>query len=657
MSSSAIRPSLSLDRVAASWVLATVVLTVAPLLLRLDPLVSALAATPLLWHGLRLHRNTLAAPVHRAALVLLAGAAIAASFARYGSIFGKTPGIALLAMLVGLKLLESRTQRDAHVAIQLCFFLQLGYFLIEQSALTAALAFTACGIALAALQRIEQPTLTLGAALRGSLRLLIIALPLALALFLLFPRIDRPLWGMPSDAFTGTSGLSDSMSPGSITRLSLSSEIAFRADFEGPAPPMRDRYFRGPVLSDFDGKTWRQSASAGTNLAPDLFPAPNVRYTLTLEPHQQRWLLGLEQAIPGSEQLIDGDGVLRTRRPVTSRLRLKIAAHLPASAWRFATHESLRHNLALPAGANPRTVALGHSITRANPATRERIDAALDVLRNGRYVYTLTPPRLGQDMADEFLFDTQQGFCEHFAASFTILMRAAGVPARVVTGYQGGEVNPVDGSLVVRQSDAHAWSEVWLEGRGWIRIDPTAIAAPQRIDLGIASALPSASELPLLVRTDAIWLRAWRDRTEALSHAWNTWVLGYNLQRQQELMRRAGLEPSDWRTLVVMLVCAAVVWQITVWALPRRRRRPRSRSDQAWQRLLHRLRRHGFDQGESEGALTFAARVGSIRSEWYESLASLAEHYARLKYGPAEADQAARTTEFEHAIKEWISKH
>ena len=646
-----------LERIGATWVLVAAVLTVAPLLFRLDPLVAVLAVIPMLWQGLRLHRDRLSTPANRGVLLLLAGAAVAVSFSRYGSIFGKTPGLAMLAMLIGLKLVESRTQRDAHVTVQLCFFLQLGYFLIEQSALTGALAFATCGLALAALQRIEQPTLALLPALRSSLRLLVVALPLALLLFVLFPRIDRPLWGMPSDALSGTTGLSDTMSPGSIANLSISGDIAFRADFDGPVPAQRDRYFRGPVLSDFDGRAWRPASGWRGGITPKHLPTPNVRYTLTLEPHQQRWLLGLETAVPQDQQLLDGDGVLYSRQPIQTRLRTTIEAHVPADPWPQAAGPNMQRNLQLPAGYNPRTVALGQKIASENATPEGRVVAAQTFLRAGHFLYTLTPPLLGRDMADEFLFETKQGFCEHFAASFTILMRAAGVPARVVTGYQGGEVNPVDGSLVVRQSDAHAWAEVWLPERGWVRVDPTAIAAPERIDSGIASALPSTADLPFLVRTDSAWLRSLRDRVEALSHAWDIWVLGYNLQRQQDLMRRAGLEPSDWQALVAVLVASAVLWQLAVWVLPQWRRRPLSHVDRVWRRLLRHLKRRGFEQGASEGALAFSERVGAVRSDWHTALGALAGRYTHLKYGRPSDDRARQTNELERAVREWISRN
>jgi transglutaminase-like putative cysteine protease len=649
--------SRPLERTVAIWVLAAAALTVAPLLFRLDPLVTVLAAIPILWQGLRLYRDRLSVPPNRGVLLLLAGAAVAVGYSRYGSIFGKTPGLALLAMLIGLKLVESRSQRDAHVAVQLCFFLQLGYFLIEQSALTGVLAFATCGLALAALQRIEQPTLALAPALRSSLRLLVVALPLAILLFVLFPRIDRPLWGMPRDAFAGTTGLSDSMSPGSIANLSLSGEIAFRADFDGPVPPQRDRYFRGPVLSDFDGRVWRPGSGWHGGIMPKHLPTPNVRYTLTLEPHQQRWLLGLETAVPGDQQVLDGDGVLYSRQPIQTRLRTTIEAHVPADPWPQAAGSNLQRNLALPAGYNPRTVALGQKIASENSGPEARLAAAVAFLRAGHFLYTLTPPLLGRDMADDFLFDTKQGFCEHFAASFTILMRAAGVPTRVVTGYQGGDVNPVDGSLVVRQSDAHAWTEVWLPERGWVRVDPTAIASPLRIDSGIASALPSTADLPFLVRTDSAWLRSLRDRVEALSHAWDIWVLGYNLQRQQDLMRRAGLEPSDWQTLVAILVASAALWQLAVWVLPQWRRRPLTRTDRVWRQLLRHLKRRGFEQAASEGAIAFSERVGAVRSDWHAALAALARRYTQLKYGRPADDQARQTNELEHAVREWISRN
>ncbi|WP_341675395.1 DUF3488 and transglutaminase-like domain-containing protein [Niveibacterium sp. SC-1] len=636
------------DRSATQWITAAVAITLLPLLPALTLPLAAFALVPLIWQAWRLWRRPAAMPP-RPVLLLLAVGAAAATGLQYGSMFGRLPGLAVLAVLVGLKLLESRTRRDAHVAVQLCFFLQLGYFLIEQSALTAVLAACSCLLCIAALLRVEQHGLSLRRALSGSGRLLLWAAPLAAALFVLFPRLDRPLWGLPADAFSASSGLSDTMSPGSISELSLSGEIAFRVEFGEHLPPPATRYFRGPVLTFFDGRSWRPGPPSGARIAT---VRPTTDYVVTLEPNQQRWLLGLEQPVPAPDQILTAEGVLMAREPIRSRVRLHLQSHPGDRLVTEETEAHLRAARALPQGFNPRALALGRQIADQNVSDPARLEAIKDFLRRGDFAYTLSPPLLGRDTADDFLFKTRHGFCEHFASAFVVLARAAGLPARVVAGYQGGELNAVDRTLVVRQSDAHAWAEVWL-GDAWQRVDPTAIAAPRRIDGGLLEALPDTDALPYLVRTDSAWMRALRDRAEAVAHAWNTWVLGYDAQRQRSFMQQLGFSVDDWRTVIYLLGGAAILWQGLILAPHFVRLQRRPRAERAWRRVQKRLARHGIEQGSGEGAISFAARAGALDSRLGTGLDSLAAAYSRLCFGPSPDEAALRS--FERQISSWLS--
>lgn len=640
-----------LDRVAARWVLAAAVLTQIPLLLHLTPEVGLIAAAPLLWQALRLRAPALGRAPHGVILLLLAALATAATIARYGTVFGRTAGLALIAMLLGLKVLESRTTRDAHISIQCCFFLQLGYFLVEQSALTAVSALLSCALAMTALQRVEQPELIGKAALSASLRLLGIAAPLALVLFVLFPRIDTPLWGLPADSAIASTGMSDHMRAGSIADLSLSADIAFRVEFVGSAPPPSERYFRGPVMSLFDGEEWRAAPLGAARTLPQ--GGRQVDYVMTIESTDKRWLFALDHARPGTNQNLSAENVLLSNSPIRTRVRVPMSSSLDARIGLDLAPATRDANLRLPQGSNPRVAALGARISAEQTDPAARVDAALRVLREGSFVYTLAPPRLGRNSADEFLFDTKRGFCEHFANAFTVLMRSAGVPARVVAGYQGGEINPIDGTMVVRQSDAHAWSEVWLAGRGWVRVDPTAAAAPRRIDGGLAASLPAGEPVPRLVRMDAAWLRALRNRAEAISHAWNTWFLGYNAQRQRDLLAGLGFEP-DWRSLTLLLALGAAGWQTAVWIIMFHRRRRLTPAERAWERLLRALERSGISPTPSEGPIAFAARAGTIRPEWRDALDDFAAHYARILYGPAATPSDG--VALRQAITAWIAR-
>jgi len=644
--------SAPVDRQGLIWILAAVFLTLLPLLPRLTLEVGLIASLPLLWQAWRLRAVSTLRPPNRIVLLLMAIVAVAATVSRYGTAFGRTPGLALLAMLLGLKMLESRTRRDAHITIQLCFFVQLGYFIIEQSTLTAASALAACVLALTALLRVEQPELALRPALSGSARMIAIALPLAALLFVLFPRIDTPLWGMPTDGASASTGMSDRMRPGSIADLSLSGEIAFRVEFAGVTPPPTERYFRGPVMSLFDGVEWQAQPAVRASSLPT--GHRRVDYVLTLEPHQNRWLFALDHATPREGQTLDANNVLLSSAAVRTRIRAPLTSYLDAKIGVDASPGRLAVNLELPAGSNPRTAAFGAKLQRENAAPANRVAAALRFLREGDFIYTLSPPLLGRNAADDFLFETRQGFCEHFANAFTVLMRAAGVPARVVAGYQGGEINPIDGTLVVRQSDAHAWSEVWLAEQGWVRVDPTAAAAPRRIDGGLTASLPASDPIPGLVRIESQWLRTLRNRAEALSHTWNTWILGYNAQRQRDLFAGLGFD-ADWRNLTLGLIASGLLWQAAVWVGMFRNRRRLTPAEQAWQRLLRQLARAGLVPAISEGPIAFAARAGTIHPEWREALADFAARYARLTYGPNAP--AADVGALRIAITEWLARN
>lgn len=634
-------PAPALDRRQGLWLLAAAALTAAPHAMWLPPWISALCALLLAWRGLLLWRGSLPPP-----RLLLFGITIAAALGvrmEFGHFFGKDPGVALLALLLGLKLLETRAARDIRSAVLLCLFLQLAIFLEDQSLPVAALALCGTLVALAALVALSDPAARLGEQLRSAGSLLVQGLPFMLALFLLFPRIQGPLWGLPADAFSARTGLSDTMTPGSISELGLSSAIAFRVRFIGPPPPQSQRYWRGPVLTQYDGRSWR--AQPYRESATPFHPTtgPRIDYELTLEPHNRRWLLALDfpgQADPAIRYASDFHAL--SVRPIQARSRFAMSAYPATEPGHGESPATLEAALRLPRDSNPRTVALAREITDASTPHAQTLERVIAHLRALPLRYTLRPPALGEHAADEFLFDTQRGFCEHFAASFVVLMRAAGVPARVVTGYQGGEINPVDGYLVVRQSDAHAWAEVWLAGRGWVRVDPTALATPERIEDGLASALSTDADLPLLMRADMYWLRELRHQWEALSNAWNQHVLGYNPEKQRALLERLGLSGQGAAGLVALLAGAvlAIFAGLYIWAS-----RSRHRSDplaRAWARFSTRLGRIGLARHDWEGPQAYGKRLAAALPEQAAALQAVCALYARLRYGPHPKDTETR---------------
>ncbi|MCX8017958.1 MAG: DUF3488 and transglutaminase-like domain-containing protein, partial [Rhodocyclaceae bacterium] len=360
-------------------------------------------------------------------------------------------------------------------------------------------------------------------------------------------------------------------------------------------------------------------------------------YTVTLEPHNQPWLFALEWPVSlPPEAFATYDFQLHGKKPVRERIRYALASQ-PEAILPRQDRAILAEALELPERFNPRTVALGRRL-RAESANAEEIVArALGFLRAQGLVYTLQPPLMGEHVADEFLFDARRGFCEHFAASFVVLMRAAGVPARVVTGYQGGEHNPVDDTWVIRQSDAHAWAEVWLEGTGWRRVDPTAAAHPARIEHNLAAALPAGEPLPLLRRLDLDLLRTLRYRWWALHHAWNQWVLGYDPERQRDLLRRLGMSSPDWQQMTAWLAGLSGITLLLLAAALLKRSPHRDPLSRAWARLSRRLGKKGLARQSWEGPHDYAARVGHQLPARAGEIRAIAELYSALRYGGADA--------------------
>lgn len=633
-----------IERVRAVWLAGSVTLTLAPHVASLPSWLSAFAALMLLWqcwivlHGMRLPPRWL--------LLIAVTVAVTGVLMTFRSPIGKDPGVALLTAFLALKLLEAGNRRDGYVVVFLCYFMQLAQFFANQSIATAGVTLLGTIVTTAALTTLNSNVLGTRERLRLSGLMLAQAVPFMLVLFVLFPRVDKPLWGLPSDAFGGSSGLSDSMTPGSISDLTLSGAIAFRVRFDGFTPSAAQRYWRGPVMNEFDGRTWRVATARMLTKVPYPLAGPRTFYELTLEAHNRPWLYALE--LPGStpeNATLMGDYQLISKTPVRNRLRYTLSAYTAIRPGRSENPDVLQAAQQLPPGFNPRTHQLAQALRAANADTPSLIAAALKHFSFSKFTYTLEPPLLGRDSVDEFLFDTRRGFCEHFASSFVFLMRAAGVPARVVTGYQGGEINPVDDYLEVRQSDAHAWAEVWIQDKGWLRVDPTATVAPSRVQSGLAMAVPDGEPLPLALRPALSWVREVRYRFDAVNNTWNQWVLGYNPQRQKELLERLGMQSPDWHamTLAMSILCGLLMLGLAAWALAQRARvNPLQR---AWDRLSDKLAPAGLARKAWEGPLDYAERVASALPDMAATMREIARDYSDLRYGANTAfapDKAAR---------------
>ena len=582
---------------------------------------SAGAGAVLLWRGwLALNAKPLPG---NGWLVLLLGLTLAATYASHRTLLGRDAGVTLLVVLLTLKTLELRARRDAFVVFFLGFFCMLSNFFYSQSLLTAlSMVLGLLGLLTALVNAhmpVGKPPLMQAARTAGSMALL--GAPIMLVLFMLFPRL-APLWGVPGDAMSGRSGLSGSMHVGTIATLALDDSVAMRIRFDGEAPPQRDLYFRGPVLSGFDGRTWEPLPAR----LPLRYALPArlevtgqpVRYTVTLEPTQRPWLVVLDATpqspeLPGYSPVMQADLQWRADRPLTELVRYRASSYPQFRHGPLQPVPGLQAFVDLPPGFNPRTLALAADIRRdpryARADASALVQAALERLRLGGYRYTLEPGLYGRDTADEFWFDRKEGFCEHIASSFVILMRALDIPARIVTGYQGGERNPVDGFWVVRQSDAHAWAEVWLAGRGWARVDPTSAVAPSRTGSFQRLATPQGVLGQALGRFSPTLSAQLRAAWEAVNNGWSQWVLNYTQGKQLNLLKNIGFESPSWQDLSYLMIGVIVLSSLAGggWALW-----DRTQHD-PWLRLLGRARRRlakaGIDSTPAASPRQLAQRV------------------------------------------------
>jgi transglutaminase-like putative cysteine protease len=464
------------------------------------------------------------------------------------------------------------------------------------------------------------------------------AIPVMLVLFILFPRIQGPLWGMPQIQSTARSGLSDTMSPGMIADLSLSDEIAFRVQFENAPGNVQQLYWRGPVMWDYDGRTWRTGQPVTLSSPRFVAQSEPLKYAVTLEPHHERWLflIDLPSRLPPRSVLTREYQVL-SFRPVRERIRYEAESVLQYRTGAEMLGSELQRALQLPAEAAPQARALARSWQGQDTAPERLVERALQMFRDQPFLYTLAPPELAGDPVDQFLFETRSGFCEHYASSFTVLMRAAGIPSRVVTGYLGGELNPVDGYLVVRQSEAHAWSEVWIAGAGWVRVDPTAAVSPLRIQQGLANAVPATDPLPLFKRVRAEWLRSARHTWDAVSNSWNQWVLGYSPERQTRFLSSIGLPDVTWQDMVIALSAAtgALMLAFALVMVRRLRSKEVEQVQRAWLAFCASMAARGVQRGRSEGPRDFAQRSIQTIPALRDEIETVARLYIALRYGPS----------------------
>lgn len=582
---------------------------------------------------------------------ITAGLTIAISaglFLNYHTLLGREVGVAGLILMLVMKTFELRALRDVMVVVCLSYFLVATGFLYSQSVLMALYLLATVVLMTASLidlnrlviSTTSQPVLLIWKNnIKASGTILLQAIPLMLLLFILFPRISGPLWVLPSDANSARSGLSDSMSPGTINQLILSDDVAFRVRFEGDPPPASKRYWRGPVFWYTDGRTWRRKSPdeaqlqqlkpLSYTLAQDLF-----NYEVTLEPHNKRWIFALD--LPASipkDTFPMPDYQLVSTYDISDRKRYRLSSYTRYNTGPLEAEERERA-LQLPENLHPRTHDLA-SQWRLEEDDEKIVQRSLEYFRNENFIYTLLPKRLSGDTTDQFLFETREGFCEHYSSSFVTLMRAAGVPARVVTGYLGGEMNQFGDYMIVYQSDAHAWAEVWLEEKGWVRIDPTTAIAPERVQSRIDNSSLRAGSV--LYESNIFWLRdTWhtvRVGFDALNQYWNEWIIDYDEMRQSNFLSLLGMKHIDYAKMGIVLVITfmTVLVAIAVFMFSQK---PGETDPvkKTYLRFLKKLARTGIHKQPGEGPGDFIERVVKLIPEKSDRITMISKLYIKLRY-------------------------
>ncbi|VAX08172.1 FIG001454: Transglutaminase-like enzymes, putative cysteine proteases [hydrothermal vent metagenome] len=624
--------------------LLSVILVCLPHLLRLPLWISTLCLSLI---GLRYFHETgrIGLPGKFLRLLILL-ASIAGLFASYSTLIGRTAGSAMLLLMLCLKLMEIKGTRDVIVIIYISFFILITSFLFDQSIYNGAYILVVVLSLVTTMIIYNHPTAqqkSVSQALRQSIKqafiLLVQAVPLMLMLFFLFPRLPGPLWSLPDDGQGASTGLTDELEPGRISKLSNNPDVAFRVKFEKTPPSPERLYWRGPVLSLFTGKKWqvlKEDSVSRLNLDDINFSLP-VDYTVTLEPHNRHWLFALEMpaTIPARTLLTEDMQLLQTH-PVRSVTRYKMRAYLNYQLDPNSIVNSYYY-LQVPAQTAPATRHFVKQLRKKHSPDAAYINAVLNYFRTENFIYTRKPPLLDKDIVDQFLFETQQGYCVHYASAFAVMMRLANIPARIVSGYQGGEMNPLADYMIIRQSDAHAWVEVWLPGKGWRRIDPTSVIPDSRVEAMEDRLRRQDEQTRNAFKMKQGWLsqrlRNLGYSWDRLNNGWNHWVVGYNSSRQKSLLSMFGADKLSLQDLALLLAAVFTVCLLFIALFVFRQKQNKlDPIEQAYVQFCKKLATLGFTRKPEESALHYAHRVSVLRQDLRLKVFAVTRLYNHLRY-------------------------
>lgn len=657
-------PYLSLYRIPRTsfiWLLAAVVGVILPHVGRMPFWLTGLCALAVLGRIL-IYQGKMSYPgqLLKAGLVFVTLAAMALQFG--SKILALDAMVNILIVGIALKLLEMHRKRDVLLVIYLCYFTLVAEFIYSQSIPVAVylmlcvVLITSALLSLHQQQEHQRPLRTF----KIAAQILIQSLPIMLALFLLFPRIS-PMWSVASSSNSALSGLSANMTPGDIGELISSPDVAFRVQFESSIPANKELYWRAISLDQFDGRSWgrgynmsSQSLRENPRDTQDWFQnieysSEPVVYNVIMEPTNQHWVYTLKVPQFTDERFyMRSDYQVEARREVTQRMSYDARSYLDNRLESKLSKLSRRRNLALPENnQNQRSRAFAQQLRQQMGSDEAYVQALLSHFREQQFFYTLSPSLLGENSIDEFLFETMAGFCEHYSSAFTFLVRAAGIPARVVTGYQGGELNPFDNTLTVRQYDAHAWSEVWFEGQGWVRVDPTAAVAPERIELGSQIALQTEENFlskvgfSMLRFRDSLLINNLRFRLEMLDYRWNRFVINYDENMQLEFFSQLfGNVTSKKITFAVFGFIATCTALMGLLLLRKNRKKISDPATRLYLAYCKVLEKRGYSRAPSETPDQYYQRVSLLQPQQQTQMLAITNTYVDIAFKCSSQDNS-----------------
>ncbi len=581
---------------------------------------------------------------HKILIFLLLCSGLILMFSQYRSILGRDAGTSLFVLAMGLKLLEIRTPRDIYLVTYLAFVIASSLFLYEQSILMAVYILFVCCVLLATLVTINSEKPQTWVALKKSATIIAQALPIAAVLFVLFPRVEAPRWMLFKNESQAKLGLNDTIEPGSISDLGLSPELVFRVKFNGEIPPPDQRYWRGPAYSYTDGKRWTHNSEFNINPFLDTphFKGKAYQYTLLMEPQNQNWVFALDMPAKFSGNIQqNGTYQLLSLEPPNTRAEYQITSYPDYNTGKISTSE-YGENLQLPSGSV--SSEINDLVTKLHGFDQQPevfIQALLEYFRKEDFHYTLKPPLMENKPIETFLFKTRYGFCSHYATAFVYLMRVAHIPARVIGGYQGGEMNKVGEFLEVRQADAHAWAEVWLEHKGWVRFDPTSAVAPERVEQGVNVERQVANQevdFTPIISGNASWLKQAQQMWQTVDYSWQRWVINYDRANQSEFLSSLGI--NDIRTMLyTMLYIITFITAVLAWFLLKNNRRHADKVVLIYDKFCQKLAKAKLERHSNEGARDFAHRASRSLPEYSVQINTITDLYIQLRYGKNPAPQ------------------